>query len=144
MDVIDIDPADVAVVRACANLAERSGAKSFQIAHTDPAADPVTWSATATYPNHQLTEAGYEDPIGASMALSHRILTGAKCKCGGLVALSVVGAFAPPATATMFDGSDPLALRDADQCLWVLEGERWESGCNAPPLTIAPAGESAT
>lgn len=70
------------------------------------------------------------------MALARRLLTGAKCRCGGLVALSVAGAYAPPDNATMLDGSDPRDLRTADHCLWVLEGARWTPACDAPPIDL--------
>lgn len=129
------------VVVAAANLAERAGAKSFEVGHTDPVKGPVTWHMTADYGDRQIIASGHPDPGAAALALADRLLTGAKCKCGGLVALSVAGAFAPPETATMLDGSDPVALRTAEHCLWILVGDRWESSCDAPPLTIARPGD---
>lgn len=142
---MEIDPALRDAVIAAADLAERSGARAVEYGHTDPDAGPVTWYSTADYDGgRQITTAGHPDPGAAAMALSERLLTGAKCRCGALVALSVAGAFAPPDTATMMDGSDPRALRDAEHCLWILDGDRWEPGCDAPPLTIARTGDRPT
>lgn len=133
---MDEDPFDADAVMAAADLASRAGASGFQIGHTDPAEGPVTWYATAEYDDNAITASGHPDPSAAATALARRILTGGKCRCGGLVALSISGAFAPPDTATMLDGSDPRALRDAPQCLWILEGRRWEPGCDVPPVTL--------
>lgn len=121
---------------AAANLAERAGATAFDIGHSDPDVGPVSWHAIAEYgPGKGIQVDGLPDPVAAAMALARRLLTGAKCKCGGLVALSEAGAYAPPAHATMLDGSDPRTLWDAEHCLWILQGARWEPGCDAPPLT---------
>lgn len=136
----DLNPFDVDAVVACANLAERAGASSFECGY-DPDRDADSrWYATAEYSRggHQLAVDGHPSPEAAAMALAGRILTGAKCRCGGLVALSVDGAWAPPDSATMYDGSDPRVLRDAPQCLWILDGQRWEPGCDAPALAIKP------
>lgn len=136
----DLNPFDADAVVACADLAERAGASSFECGY-DPDRDERTrWYAKAEYANggHQLVASGHPGPEAAAMALAARILTGAKCKCGGLVALSVDGAWAPAASATMLDGSDPRVLRDAPQCLWILDGQRWESGCDAPALAVRP------
>lgn len=139
MDTSGIDPLEVEAVLACANLAERAGASGFRIGHSDPDAGPVTWFCAAEYGARDIAASGHPDPAAAAMALAKRIMTGAKCRCGRLVALSVLGAMAPPASATMLDGSDPLALRNAGLCLWMLEGRRWEPGCDAPPLDVRAA-----
>lgn len=139
MGTPDIDPLDGEAVLACADLAGRAGASGFRIGHTDPDAGPVTWFCTAEYGADEITASGHPDPALAAMALAQRILTGGKCRCGRLVALSVSGALPPPDDATMLDGSDPKALRGAGQCLWMLEGRRWEPGCDAALLTM-PAG----
>lgn len=132
-------PEDGDAILAAANMAERAGATAFDIGHSDPDAGPVTWYAAAEYgPAVRIQVDGLPGPAEAAMALARRLLTGAKCRCGSLVALSEAGAFAPPASATMLDGSDPRALRGAEHCLWILEGARWEPGCDAPPLTVDP------
>lgn len=123
---------------AAADLASRAGASGFHIGY-NPDSTPVTWFAVAEYGPRELAAEGYPDPASAATALAVRILSGGKCRCGGLVALSVDGAWAPGDSATMLDGSDPAALRNAPQCLWILEGARWTPGCDAPPLPLTGA-----
>lgn len=142
-----LDQINLDAVMAAANLAERAGASYFQLGHTDADAGPVTWWASVKYGQTELMAAGHPDPESAATALAKRILTGAKCKCGGLVALSVDGAWAPGDSTTMLDGSDPRVLRNAPHCLWILDGQRWQSGCDAPPLDLKlpwrqPAGDA--
>ena len=130
-----LGPEEEAAVMAAANLAERAGAKGFRIGYTSTT--PATWYAVAEYGGQaEIGVRGHPNPAAAATALAKRLLTGAKCKCGGLVALSVSGAWAPGESATMLDGSDPSLLRDAPQCLWILEGSRWSPGCDAPPIKL--------
>ena len=126
---------DADVVNAAVDLAGRSGATGFEFAHTDPGAGPVTWFATVEFgPDKSIVMSGYPDPVQAANAMAGRLLSGAKCKCGGLVALSMRGAWVAPEGGKLLDGTDAHALRNARQCLWMLEGDRWVSGCDAPPL----------
>jgi len=130
-------PEQQAAVLAVADLAHRAGATGFRIGY-NPDDTPTTWFAAAEYgPNTEITVDGFDDPEAAANALAARILTGGKCRCGKLVALSIDGAYAPGDDCTMLDGSDPRVLRTAGQCLWMLEGDQWTSGCDAPPLSVA-------
>ena len=138
MDIADLplSAEEREAILATADLAERAGATAFQIGYNDHHV-PATWFARAEYgPKTRIVQSGHPDPAAAATALARRILTGGKCRCGGLVALSIDGAWAPGDSATMMDGSDPAALRSAPQCLWILEGGRWTPGCDAPPVKL--------
>jgi len=100
------------VVRAAAHLADRSGAKEFELGYTDDT--PPRWWASITFQGTKVHTDGHPTPSGAALALSERILTGAVCRCG-----------------------QPVALSDrASGCRWRLEGARWAPGCDAPPLRV--------
>jgi hypothetical protein len=103
-------------VRAAADLAERAGAAEFDIGYDRQ--DPTIWHATATYQGMKFFVDGQPSAEAAANALSHRLLTGAACKCGRTVALR--------------DG--------AKGCRWRREGPRWVPGCDAPALEL-PAEE---
>jgi hypothetical protein len=55
----------------------------------------------------------------AAMALAERLLRGAACRCGGQVVMS-----------------DHAAQQVAQPCRWTLNGNRWQPGCDAPPIHV--------
>jgi len=131
-------------VIACADLIGRSGARQFEIGYLDDDVpiDKARWYAHAMFRGTRITVADHAGPEQAAMALARRILTGAKCSCGRLVALREDGAVAFR-KATMADGTRWTAeeAANAGQCLWRLIGDRWEPSCPVPavPLTM-PGG----
>lgn len=111
------------IVLACADLVGRAGAAGFELAWTCPhgpdAADDhtcphITWSATAAYQGALVFTDRHPDPTTAALALAHRLLKGAACRCGQPVSLS----------------------EHTAGCRWRLMGARWEPGCDAPPVRV--------
>src|SRR5262249_5673931 len=84
---------------------------------------PPRWWAYVVFRGARVQVDGHADPHGAALALSIRILRGAVCKCGRSIAIA--------------DGL-------AGSCRWRLVGNRWEPGCEAPPIKVqAPRGDHA-
>ncbi|MFI2663703.1 hypothetical protein [Micromonospora carbonacea] len=102
---------------ACADLAGRAGAASFEIGHTgddDTPVDQVRWYAVATYRDARLIADDHPSPTVAALALAERLLDGARCRCTAMVTLS----------------------DDRPGCRWRLVGARWEPGCDAMPIRV--------
>lgn len=119
------------IVKACARLAERAGARSWELGWACPHlpeaeyeerhhCDDITWTATAEYSMGPIAETA-ETPHEAALALAVRLMDGAACRCGRDVTLSK-------------NSSSKL-------CRWKLEGDRWNPGCDAPPLDSAARGD---
>ncbi len=119
------------VVVACADLVGRAGAAGFELGwdcpHTPGEPDghscpDVTWYAHATYQGARIIIADRHTPTEAAMALTVRLLDGATCRCG-----------------------EPVTLADGRPgCRWRLVGQRWEPGCDAPPVRVnGPRGDHA-
>lgn len=113
------------IVIACVDLFGRAGATESEIgwdcphvpgAPEDHSCERTTWYATARYRGARLATDGHRTPSAAVLTLAERLLTGATCRCRRPVAL---GYPAPEGC-----------------CRWRLVGERWEAGCDAPPITI--------
>jgi hypothetical protein len=68
--------------------------------------------------------------VEAAEALARRLLTGAKCACGKLVALASDHAVAYR-VAVLADGSKFTSdqAQAAGLCRWTREGEHWVSAC---------------
>lgn len=111
------DYADAVV--ACADLAGRAGARDFQIGyvHDDVPVEEAGWYAHASYQGARVITDQHRSPTAAAMRLAERLLRGAQCRCGNPVALS----------------------DETTGCRWRLMGQRWEPGCDAPPVHM-PAG----
>jgi hypothetical protein len=128
------DLAQVDAVLALAYLADRAGARAFEIGYngTD---DAPQWWASVHYRGLRVQTEGHPQPSGAADALARKLLTGARCRCGKLVALSPFGALAH-VVAPMVDGTRWTAAEaaQAGQCLWKRQEARWASGCDAPPV----------
>lgn len=112
------------IVIACADLAARAGAKAFELGHIhdDVPVAEAAWFAEAMWKGHRVIAQDHSSPSAAALALAEDILTGATCRCGRDVALS--------------DGRDG--------CRWRLAGDRWQPGCDAPPLPIGEQGDLAS
>jgi hypothetical protein len=123
-------------VLACAHLVGRAGARSFEIGYLDDDPTNPRWWATAQYQGTRLTADDHTTPEAAADALARRILDGAKCRCGRLVATSPFGARAYPSTLITGERWTPDMAQKAGQCLWRRNGPRWEPACNAPPVTL--------
>lgn len=121
-------------VVAAADLVGRAGATGFEIGYLydDVPPEQAAWYAHAQYKGARIIAENHPHPADAAEALAVKLLTGAKCKCGRLVALDTDGAiaFRKP---VMADGSTFTAAeaRRAGQCRWRREGKRWTSGCDA-------------
>lgn len=121
---------------AAVDLVGRSGAKSFQIGYLNDEGEAAyaisgpQWYAHAQYRGARLISENHPDPVTAAEGLAEKILTGAKCDCGKLVALHDGMAFAYFETA-MADGSTWTAeeAAEAGQCRWRRDGARWKRGC---------------
>lgn len=119
-------------VIACADLVGRTGAREFQIGFLNDS-PPHAWYAHAMFRGARLQVENQDGPAQAAMALAVKILTGAKCRCGRLVALRPGGAVAFRETH-MADGTQWSAAEaaKAGQCRWRLAGDRWEPSCPVP------------
>jgi hypothetical protein len=89
------------------------------------------WYAEVEFGDKILGVEHYPSVEDALDALAKRLLTGGQCAhCGGLVALSPIGAVFYP-NAKMADGRE-FTLEDAmskPQCHWRREGPLWVKGC---------------
>lgn len=119
-------------VMACADLVGRSGARQFEIGFLNDS-PPHAWYAHAMFRGARLQVENHDGPAQAAQALAEKILTGAKCRCGRLVALRAGGAVAFRRTH-MADGTQWTAQEAAraGQCRWRLVGARWEPSCPVP------------
>jgi hypothetical protein len=118
-------PGDVDRLTAAIDLVGRAGARSFCVGylHDDPA-NPG-WYAHAQYKGARVTVEDFGNPVDAAEALAVRLLTGARCACGKLVALTDLGAVAYPG-ATLADGSVFTEEQArAGQCRWRRQREKW-------------------
>lgn len=117
---------------AAVDLVGRTGARGFEVGYLrdDVPSLLADWWASAHYRGVKVIEEHHRGPVEAAEALARRLLTGAKCACGKLVALDADGAFAF-FTASMADGSTWTAEQAAaaGQCGWWREGDRWVSAC---------------
>lgn len=123
---------DRSKVIACADLVGRAGARSFEIGFLNDE-PPHRWYAHAMYRGARIQVENHDDPAGAALELAEKLLTGAQCRCGRLVALRPDGAVAFHKT-TLADGTEWTATQaaKAGQCRWRLNGDRWEPSCPAP------------
>jgi hypothetical protein len=119
-------------ITACVDLVGRTGARRFEIGYLndDP---PQAWYAHAQFRGARIQVENHDSCPAAATALAEKILTGAKCRCGRLVALRSGTAFAFPETP-LADGTTWTAEQAAaaGQCRWRLVGERWEPSCPEP------------
>jgi hypothetical protein len=115
---------------AAVDLIGRTGATGFEIGYLDD--EPGTgWYAHAQYCGARVTQEA-PGPVEAAEALARRLLTGGRCRCGKLVALSDGGAVVHEGQV-MMDGSE-WGLEQAaaaGQCRWTRHGNRWVSACGA-------------
>jgi hypothetical protein len=126
---------DEDAVIACADLAGRAGAASFEIGylHDDVPVAEAGWYAQAMYKGARIIEGDHRGPAEAADALARRLLSGAQCwHCKGLVSLSGDGALAfrkvTLVTGERWDAGQAAA---APQCRWRRMGPRWARGCEA-------------
>lgn len=130
-----MNPRLEAEVIACADLVGRAGAREFEIGylHDDVPADQAAWWASAKFRGARIQVDNHHNPASAAHALAVKILTGARCRCGKLVALSDAGATIYQ-DATMADGSKWTAEQAsaAGQCRWRLIDQSWEPSCPVP------------
>lgn len=130
-------------VRAAADLCDRAGARSFEIGYLNDEGTEAflergaEWYAQALYKGTRVIAEGHALPDGAADALARRMLTGARCRCGALVAMSDEGAVAFPG-AQMADGSvwSEADIHEAGQCRWTRRGSRWEPGCDVASIRV--------
>jgi hypothetical protein len=129
---------DAVSVRACADLAGRTGAREFQVGYThDDPANPGSphpgnpgWYAHAQYRGTRLMVEGFREPAAACDALAARLLTGAQCQgCGKLVTLSRHGELAQDSTLVTGVTWTKEEQAAAGLCRWRLNGGRWAGSC---------------
>jgi hypothetical protein len=123
---------DQEILVACVDLVGRSGARDLEIGYLHDNVPPAEagWWAHATYRGARIAVEDQPGPTEAAQALAEKILTGAKCRCGRLVALFDHGAIAYD-RSTLTDGTQWTAEQAAaaGQCRWRRVGRRWEMGC---------------
>jgi len=116
------------------DLVGRSGARSLEVGylHDDVPAERAGWYATAQFQGARVIVEDMPGPVEAIEGLARRLLTGAQCRCGGLVALSDAGAVVF-GKAHLVDGSpwDAATSAGRAQCRWTRHGRRWVSACGA-------------
>lgn len=129
MTALDSDAAVAAV-----DLVGRTGARQLQVGflHDDVPADQAAWYASVLFEGTKVIEEDHRGPVEALEALARRLMTGGRCRCGALVALSDDGAIFYR-DARMADGSTwaEADVRAAGQCRWTREGARWFGACGA-------------
>ncbi len=117
---------------AATDLVTRTGSVGFEIGYLndDVPAEDADWWAAALYKGARITTEHHKGPVEAAEALAVKLLTGARCKCGKLVNIAGIGAFAFR-NPVMADGKPfPVAeAAAAGQCKWEIAGTRWESAC---------------
>lgn len=115
---------------AAVDLVGRTGARDYECGYLlEGVPSPLAgWWAKATYRGGKIIEENHRGPVEASEALARRLLHGAKCACGKLVALDGVATFV---TGDLVDGSTWTAdeAAAAGECRWSREGPRWVSAC---------------
>jgi hypothetical protein len=128
----DLPTADQEILIACVDLVGRSGARDMEIGylHDNVPQAEAGWWAHAQYRGARIAVEDQPGPTQAAQALAEKILTGAKCACGRLVALHPDGAVAFDET-TLADGTRWTIEQAAaaGQCRWRRVGSRWEMGC---------------
>lgn len=121
------------VILACTDVVGRSGARNFEMGylHDGVPTDQAGWWARAQYGGYRMTVEG-ASPADVAEKLCERVLRGAKCLCGKLVALDPEAAFAY-FDVTLRDGTRWTAAQaaEAGQCLWQRDGPKWVRGCEA-------------
>lgn len=130
-----LGPTQHQLMLACVDLVGRAGGRKFEIGylHDDVPVDQAAWYAHVEYRGARIFVENHSGPAEAADALARKLLTGGKCRCGRLVALSRDGAIAY-ADTTMADGSrwTVAEARAAGQCLWKRSGARWDPSCPPP------------
>jgi hypothetical protein len=124
--VIEADnPGDI--ITATVRLAERAGARSWELAYACPhtpgegpghTCPDVEWTCTVEYRGIKVFESA-PTPHEAAVALAVRLMTGAMCRCRRPVTLN--------------------ERTEAAQCRWTFEGDQWVPGCDAPAIAV-PGG----
>lgn len=112
----DMSAEDEAMILACVDLGDRTGAREFVIGYDegDEIDRTATWYAHVKFNGVRINVSGLESPVAAAEALAARLLRGATCKCGKYVTLRVQS--------------------DKQFCRWQVVGQRWESSCDAPSI----------
>jgi hypothetical protein len=123
-------------VLACVDLVGRAGARGFAMGYLRDNPKNPGWWAHAQYRGRRIAVENHATPNCAARALAERLLIGGQCRCGKLVALSKEGARAFDSTLVTGERWTPEQARKAGQCLWRLDGQRWEPGCDAPSLDL--------
>lgn len=128
------------VIVACTDVVGRSGARDFEIGylHDGVPMDRAGWWARAQYGGYRIQVEGVS-PVDVAQKLTERVLRGAKCICGKLVALEREAAFAY-FQATLSDGTKWTAAdaAEAGQCLWLRRGAKYVRGCEDPGERTPP------
>jgi hypothetical protein len=130
---VDIDEDEM---NACVDLVARTGATGLRYG---PGRDGVPtaeadWWAYAQYRGARICVEHQAGPLEALGALCRRLMTGAQCACGRLIALSDDEAVAFP-TGRLLDGSawGVEQAQRAGQCRWRRVGPRWVRSCEGHP-----------
>jgi hypothetical protein len=128
---------------AATDLIGRTGARGFEIGylHDDVPPEEAGWYCHAQYQGARITVEG-AGPVEAAEGLARRLLTGGRCRCGKLVALSDDGAVAWD-SPKMTDGTTwPIEeAATAGQCRWTRMGRKWVGACGAgaeSPVATTP------
>lgn len=122
---------------AAADLVGRAGAKEFQVGylHDDVPVEEAGWYAHAQYRGARIGVEDHRGPVEAVEALARRLLDGAECRCGRLVALSDAGAMVYPGAyrpdGTVMTPERVAELAERGQCRWTRKGRHWVGACGA-------------
>jgi len=104
------------VVMACADLAERAGARDFEFGyvHEGVPVEEAGWYAHVNFKGARVIVQDHTSPTNAAFALAQKLLANGLCRCGERV------------TLTDFNAG----------CRWRLMGPRWEPGCAVDPIEV--------
>lgn len=116
-----------AIVKATAELADRAGARKWELLYTCPhtpgeppghGCDDAEWTVTLLYQGTKIMTSG-PTAHEASAAMAVRILEGGRCRCGRTTTLQ--------------------QRTGGGQCQWTFQTDSWRPGCEAPTIEADPA-----
>lgn len=129
-------------VLAVAALVARAGGKAFEVGylHEDaPTVEEAGWWVVAEWRGVKLSSGSEHRSSGqAADALADRLLNGAQCKCGRIASTNPAGVRGGDATTLLGEDWTFEQQKEAGVCVWRREGDRWKSGCDAPPRPLTP------
>ena len=128
-------------VAAAAGAVRRAGATEFEVGYLDDdvLVEEARWWASTRVRGRRFMVDDQPGPAEAAEALARKVLRGAKCRCGRLVALDGdpggLGGDKVLADGTAWTHA---AQEAAGTCLWRRHGDTWHRQCESRATRRAP------